>query len=167
MRRSTYMVESPWGALFLCWVCSPTNFGDCWLLDWSTIFFQYCNYLQELTPFLVWHGQSSNAYKHLQKLAQWCSCWWCSIHQEIHGNGRNLNEWKWWCNYIPWAFELDESKLIRFRWILILVFFASFDSLLFSSLMVVFTKIDVINLLILIVIGLWNDVWNKDLILRP
>jgi hypothetical protein len=62
---------------------------------------------------------------------------------------------------------LDESKLIRFRWILILVFFASFDSLLFSSLMVVFTKIDVINLLILIVIGLWNDVWNKDLILRP
>ncbi len=126
------MVESPWGALFLYWVCSPTNFGDCWLSYWSRIFFQYCNYLHELIPFLVWHGQSWNAYKHLQKLAQWCSCWWCSIHQEIHGNERNLNEWKLWCNYITWALELDESKLIRYGWILILVFLIFWLSFFFQ-----------------------------------
>jgi hypothetical protein len=48
-----------------------------------------------------------------------------------------------------------------------LFYFSFFKSLLSSSLMVVFVKVDVIDLLFLVVIGLWSDVWNKIVILGP
>jgi hypothetical protein len=35
MQESIGMVENAWSTISLCWVCSPTNIGNCWFLDWG------------------------------------------------------------------------------------------------------------------------------------
>ncbi len=129
-------------------------------------------YLHKPIVLLIWHVQCWDANKYLQESPWWCTCWWVFIHGEIHGNGRNLNGWKWGCNCITWAFGVEWKQQyglceFYFCFFVFLFYFSFFKSLLSSSLMVVFVKVDVIDLLFLVVIGLWSDVWNKIVILGP
>jgi hypothetical protein len=63
-----------WGTIFVCWVCSLTHFGDCWLLDSSAIFFQNCQYLDKPLVLSFVHKKSWCVYKHLQLLTKVCHC---------------------------------------------------------------------------------------------
>ncbi len=105
-------MENAWGIIFLCCICSPPNFGYCYISNWSKKSFKYCKYLYKPLMLLVGLGQSWNAYKHLQKLTRWCSGWWFDIHGAIHGNGISLNERKWKINRQAWAFGIEWKQTL-------------------------------------------------------